>query len=159
MTHYIRPKVTGATWFFTLHLADRRSTVLLDHIDLLRQAYRRTWVEQPFETRAIVILPGAIHAIWTLPAGDADVMPRWRKIKARFGQAMGAGASHDGGLWQRRVWDHVIRNQTDHDHHLQFCLMAPVRLGLVDLPGDWTFSSIHRDLRSAASLARQSVAA
>jgi putative transposase len=78
MPQYRRVKINGSTFFFTVMLADRSSTLLVDEIDRLRQVYRTVRERRPFETIAICILPDHIHALWTLPEGDADFASRWR---------------------------------------------------------------------------------
>ena len=89
MTSYRRAKVAGASYFFTLALADRRACTLVDHIDELRAAFRVTRAERPFRCDAMVILPEHLHAVWTLPADDADFSTRWRLIKSRFSRSTG----------------------------------------------------------------------
>ena len=89
MTDYRRLRLPGATYFFTVCLQDRGSTVLTDQIDLLRHAYARTNHELPVTCHAMVILPDHLHAIWTLPEGDANFSERWRRIKARFSHSVG----------------------------------------------------------------------
>lgn len=85
---YRRNRVPGGTYFFTVTLRDRSSRLLVQHIDSLRQAFRSVLVEQPFQLDAIVILPDHLHAIWTLPDGDADYAGRWRALKSRFTRAL-----------------------------------------------------------------------
>ncbi len=72
MTNYRRNVARGGSYFFTVNLDDRRRTLLTDHIDLLRRAFRETRARHPFTIDAIVVLPEHLHAIWTLPEGDAD---------------------------------------------------------------------------------------
>ncbi len=83
MSNYIRPRVSGATIFFTVNLADRSSDLLTREIGALWNAVRSTLRERPFQIDAWVVLPDHMHCIWTLPAGDADYANRWRVIKAR----------------------------------------------------------------------------
>lgn len=156
MPHYRRLRVPGATYFFTVHLADRGGTALIDRIDCLRQAYRATAAEQPIWCKAMVILPDHLHAVWTLPPGDSDFSNRWRKIKARFSQATGltgaqtASMARKGelGLWQRRFWEHMIRDDAEEARAVAFCNADPVRHALVTEAADWPFSTLHRDLRA-----------
>src|SRR5207244_11357397 len=82
MVHYRRNFVPGGTFFFTVTLDDRSSSALIDHVALLRAAFRKTRNERPFVTDAIVILPDHLHAILTLPPGDSDFSDRWRRSKA-----------------------------------------------------------------------------
>ena len=156
MTAYRRVRVPGATYFFTLCLEDRLSSALTDHADALRAAFLKTQAERPFYCDAIVVLPDHLHAIWTLPEGDTDFSTRWRLIKARFVRETGLSGlrrrSHlkkgERGVWQRRFWEHAIRDEADHRAHVEYCWANPVRHGLVVRPVDWPFSSIHRDIRA-----------
>lgn len=149
-------RVPGATYFFTVNLAERGSTVLCDRIDLLREAYRVTAAEHPIRCEAMVVLPDHIHAVWTLPEGDADFSRRWQKIKARFtfatglrgAQARSMVEKREAGLWQRRFWEHMIRSPDEEARAIAHCLSDPVRHGYVEEAADWPFSTIHRDLRA-----------
>jgi putative transposase len=82
MSRYRRALVPGGTFFFTVTLADRQSTALVEHIDRLRAAYRRVQLKHPFQTLAICVLPDHLHTIWSLPEGDANYPLRRRLIKA-----------------------------------------------------------------------------
>lgn len=84
MPHYVRPTVTGACVFFTVALADRGSSLLVREVDLLREAVARVRTARPFRIDAWEVLPDHLHAVWTLPAGDADFSGRWGAIKAGF---------------------------------------------------------------------------
>jgi len=155
MTNYRRLRKSGATYFFTVALADRSSSLLLREIDALRDAFELTMRERPFHCAAAVILPDHLHAIWTLPPGDAAFSTRWRLIKSRFSRATGIsrsrGASQrkkqERGVWQRRFWEHRIRDETDLRKHVMYCWGNPVKHGLVAQPAEWPYSSIHRDMR------------
>ena len=72
MVRYRRNFVTGGTYFFTATLVDRKSRVLIDHVEALRAAIRATRRAHPFIIDAIVVLPDHLHIVMTLPAGDAD---------------------------------------------------------------------------------------
>ena len=162
MTNYRRMKLPGASYFFTVTLSNRGSSTLIEHIGALREAYYQCCVERPFYSDAIVVMPDHLHAVWTLPAGDADFSTRWRLIKARFSRAVGKmGGNHpsyaksrsqrakgERGLWQRRFWEHTIRDQADYRQHVEYCWGNPVKHGLVTRPSDWPFSSIHRDIHA-----------
>ena len=156
MPNYRRLRVPGATYFFTVYLAERGGTLLTDRIDLLREAYRLTVAEQPVRCDAMVILPDHIHAVWTLPAGDADFSRRWQKLKGRFTHATGLRGlqspsmveKREAGLWQRRFWEHLIRDADEGRRAVAHCLSDPVRHGLATKAEDWPFSTIHRDLRA-----------
>ncbi|MGR3375581.1 REP-associated tyrosine transposase [Salipiger abyssi] len=168
MPNYRRLQMPGASYFFTVALARRPSALLLEHVDDLRGAYLDTIREAPVFCDAMVILPDHLHAVWTLPPGDNAFPERWRKIKARFSRRVGAGSAGTGavgriahptrvssskrakrerGIWQRRYWEHMIRDEADYQAHVAYCWGNPVRHGLAARPSDWPWSSIHRDIR------------
>ncbi|MEE9387591.1 MAG: transposase [Paracoccaceae bacterium] len=154
MSKYLRNRQRGGTYFFTVNLAQRGGTALVDNIQTLRGAFRDTIAEHPLHCDAIVVLPDHLHAVWTLPKGDANYSERWRKIKARFSNAVGARhrslskhTKRERGVWQRRFWEHTIRDQDDFQTHVQYCWADPVKHGFVKQPGEWEYSSIHRDQR------------
>jgi putative transposase len=161
MSAYRRLRIPGHSYFFTVNLEDRDSDVLVAHIDILRRAWADTLVEHPFICDAVVVLPDHLHAVWTLPSGDSDFSLRWRKIKARFTHATGlTGArsasklhKREAGVWQRRFWEHAIRDAGDHAAHVAYCRDNPVKHGLVERAEDWPFSSVHRDMRAGAMVA------
>jgi putative transposase len=154
MVRYRRNFVAGGTFFFTVTLADRTSRVLTDHIAALRTAMRQTRRLHPFAIDAIAVLPDHLHMVMTLPDGDADYSNRWRLIKRRFTesvlQSRASVARHRNGelaLWQRRFWEHTIRNSEDFERHVDYIHFNPVRHGLVSRVRDWPFSSFHRFVR------------
>ena len=156
MSRYRRAKIAGGTFFFTVTLADRSSDVLVRHIDLLRRAYRSVHQRRPFETVAICILPDHLHAIWSLSAGDVDYAMRWNLIKGGFSRSLPASAARseskiakrEKGLWQRRYWEHMIRDEADLARHVDYIHFNPVRHGLVERARDWPHSSFHRYVAS-----------
>ncbi|TNF17748.1 MAG: transposase [Rhodobacteraceae bacterium] len=154
MATYLRPKIPGATVFFTVALADRRQALLTDHIEALRLSVRKTRDERPFRIDAWVVLPDHLHAVWTLPPNDRDFSTRWSVIKARFSRMIPVGyrrASHEArrerGIWQRRFWEHHIRGPDDFAAALRYCHLNPVKHGYVEAPLDWAYSSVHRARR------------
>ncbi|MCP5075422.1 MAG: transposase [Rhodobacteraceae bacterium] len=177
MSDYQRVHLTGAAYFFTVALADRTATTLVDHIDLLRSALQVTQAKRPFHCDAFVVLPDHLHAVWTPPQGDADYSVRWGAIKSRFTRAVKSRVGFyptietnndkgrvvgwnptlrsaskvrkgDAGLWQRRFWEHCIRDEADYAAHVRYCWGNPVKYGLVERAVDWPNSSIHRDIRA-----------
>jgi putative transposase len=150
MVRYRRNFVPGGMFFFTVTLDDRRSSALVDHVALLRTAFRKTRGEQSFAIDAIVILPDHLHAIMTLPTGDSDFSGRWRRIKSAFTRGVvAAGVSvsrnHRGeySLWQKRFWEHTIRDDGDFERCANYIHFNPVKHGLVSSPAAWPFSSLH----------------
>ena len=51
------------------------------------------------------------------------------------------------GLWQRRYWEHLVRDEDDFRHHVDYIHFNPVRHGLVVSARDWPYSSFHRFVR------------
>lgn len=150
MSWYRRQKIQGGMFFFTLALADRQAGLLVDRIDLFRRSYRLIRRKWPFETVAICVLPDHVHAIWTLPEGDADYATRWRLIKNGFSRGCGVGQQRaslikkgEKGIWQRRYWEHEIRNERDLRHHIDYIHYNPVKHGYVKQVVDWPYSSFH----------------
>lgn len=154
MAQYIRPKVTGARVFFTLCLAARGSDLLVAEIAALRRAVAQTQRERPFGIAAWVVLPDHLHCVWQMPVGDREFGVRWGAIKGRFSHGLTAQVRSQSkirkgekGIWQRRYWEHHIREDADFEAHVRYCWGNPVRHGLVRRPLDWPYSSIHRDVR------------
>ncbi len=153
--HYRRSLVAGGTWFFTVNLADRHQDYLIRHIDVLRQAVRQTRSRHTFEIIAMVVLPDHLHAIWTLPPGDADYPLRWALIKSAFSRSLPKTecirdsrlAKRERGIWQRRYWEHQIRDEADLQAHVDYLHFNPVKHGYVRCVADWPFSSFHRYVR------------
>ena len=156
MPNYRRAFVPGGSWFFTVNLLDRRSSLLTENIDALRDATRRTRERFPFHIDAFVVLPDHLHAVWTLPADDSDFSVRWRWIKIRFARLLPKQewlspvrrARGERGMWQRRFWEHLIRDETDYARHVEYCYINPLKHALVTRVRDWPHSSFHRDVRA-----------
>jgi putative transposase len=155
MPNYRRAFNSGGCWFFTVNLLDRRRRLLVEHIDKLHAAVAETQARFPFNIDAMVIRPDHLHAVWTLPDGDADFSVRWSRIKARFSRGIPEGepltASRrkrgERGIWQRRYWEHAIRDERDFGHHVDYCWFNPVKHGLVSRVEDWPYSTLHRDMQ------------
>ena len=155
---YRRDYTQGASYFFTV-VTFRRVQFLTSvaGVNSLRQAFKDEMARRPFVIDAIVILPDHIHSLWTLPKGDADYSMRWRNIKRTFTQqialderpAVFASRKHKGeqAIWQRRFWEHRIRDDEDFSHHVDYIHYNPVKHGYVKRPTDWAYSSIHRYIR------------
>jgi putative transposase len=154
MTNYRRSQVAGGCYFFTLALADRGATLLFDHADLLRESIRTVRARQPFQIEAMVVMPDHLHCIWTLPDKDADYSTRWNLIKGAFSPGIEAGerrresrvARRERGIWQRRFWEHAIRDEDDFNNHVAYIHINPVKHRHVARAIDWPHSSIHRHI-------------
>ena len=155
MSRYRRSRSTGSTYFFTVTLADRRSRLLVEEIDRLRSAYRTVADKLPFTTVTICVLPDHLHAVWELPPGDADFSSRWGLIKTGFSRGLNAAFTspsklrkREKGIWQRRFWEHEIRDEADLQRHVDYLHYNPVRHGYAARVQDWPHSSFHRFVRA-----------
>jgi putative transposase len=152
MPDYRRNRVAGGTYFFTVNLLDRRADLLIARIDALRAAVRAVRARSPFHIDAGVVLPDHMHCLWTLPDGDADFPARWRAIKVAFAKSLPPIEPRspvrlrrgERGIWQRRYWEHTIRDDRDYALHMDYIHFNPVKHGLACGPADWPFSSFRR---------------
>ena len=155
MVRYRRNFLAGGRYFFTLTLRDRSSRVLVDYVDVLREAFRAARQRHPFTIEAMVVLPEHLHMVMTLPPDDAAFDTRIRFIKSRFSRRLSqVGAPirrNDRGeydLWQRRYWEHTIRNDEDLQRHVDYIHFNPVKHRHTLRASDWPHSSIHRHIRA-----------
>jgi len=150
---YRRVSMAGASYFFTVvtyrrhHLFGKAQAV-----GILERAIQRVQERRPFVIEAQVILPDHIHSMWTLPDDDVDYPTRWRLIKEAFtreyvpnhhvsSRDASRRARGERTVWQRRYWEHLIRNDRDFSAHLEYIHFNPVRHGLVSAPRDWPHST------------------
>ncbi len=152
MTNYRRYRIKGGTCFFTVNLQDRRSDLLTKYIETLRQALHTVKTHHPFTIDAMAVLPDHLHCIFTLPEYDNDYSLRWRQIKSAFSRHLPKTEprsqsrinKHERGIWQRRFWEHVIRDGQDFRTHVDYIHFNPVKHGLVDQVIKWPYSSFHK---------------
>ena len=152
MPNYRRAWHPGGTYFFTVNLLERTGNdLLVRHIDLLRDAIRKVRVKYPFTIHAWVVLPAHLHCVIELPVGDSDFALRWRLIKIYFSKALpkteqlSATRIRRGerGIWQRRYWEHLIRDDRDFSAHMDYAHINPLKHGLVKRVADWPYSTFH----------------
>jgi len=152
MPDYRRNRVPGGTYFFTVTLHDRRSDLLVTHVETLRTAVRQVRARAPFHIDAWVVLPDHMHCVWTLPSGDADYPTRWRAIKTVVSKSLPTTEPRspimrdrgERGIWQRRYWEHTIRDDRDYATHVDYTHFNPVKHGYVQHPADWPYSSFRQ---------------
>ena len=157
MSNYRRAWIPGGTFFLTI-VTHRRQPLFRDgaRVEQLRRAIAKVKTETPFEIVAAVVLPDHLHFIWKLPSGDANFSRRVSRLKVLFTRSLfGTGASaradsesrrkhRESDLWQRRFWEHAIRNETDLEECLNYIHYNPVKHGLVSCPHQWEYSSFHK---------------
>ncbi|MHC2437627.1 REP-associated tyrosine transposase [Bradyrhizobium sp. USDA 4451] len=155
MVQYRRNFIPGGTFFFTVTLEDRTSSLLVEHVGLLRAAFRAARAKKPFTLDAIAVLPDHLHTVMTLPPVDSDFPDRWRQIKSLFTRAvvasgvpLSANRRGEYPLWQRRFWEHTIRNERDLERCVDYVHYNPTKHRLVSSPADWQHTSLHRYIRN-----------
>ena len=152
MPRYRRAVIPGGTFFFTAAIANRSDDLLVREVDRLRRIYRSVQWRHPFATIAICILPDHLHAIWMLPENDTNFPLRWSLIKSSFSRGLNVSAprsarhivKREKGVWQRRYWEHAIRDESDLVRHVDYIHFNPVKHGLVTRVRDWPHSSFHQ---------------
>ncbi len=151
MVNYRRNRMPGGTYFFTVTLANRQSSLLVEHVHLLGEAMREVRTRHPLETLAIAVLPEHLHTIWRLPEDDVDYSMRWRLIKALFtrklisaGVRLPVRTKSERRVWARRFREHTVRYDSDLQHHVDYIHFNPVKHAWVERPEDWCHSSFRR---------------
>ena len=157
MADYRRWFLPGGTYFFTLVTEGRSRLFVNSHArNSLHAAIAGCRDRWPFELEAVVLLPDHLHMVWTLPSGDMDYPRRLAALKRAFTaswladggleQAVGSKRQHrrQRGVWQRRYWEHTIRDEADFAHHLDYIHYNPVKHGLATCPHVWPHSSFRQ---------------
>ncbi len=152
MANYRRNRAAGGSHFFMVNLRDRRADLLVIEIEARRGAVRAARARHPFHSDAWVVLPDHLHCLWTLPPDDCDFPIRWQMIKALFSRCVAPAEDRraslvrkrESGIWQRRYWEHTIRDEQDDAAHIHF---DPVKHGLAAHAADWPYSSFARCVR------------
>lgn len=152
MPDYRRAWLPGGTYFFTVNLLERRGNdLLVNHIDLLREHIRLVKQRHPFKIHGWVVLPDHLHCVIELPENDIDFPLRWRLIKMGFSKSLpkverlspARKRRGERGIWQRRYWEHLIKNDKDYQTHMDYVHINPVKHGLVKKVVDWPHSTFH----------------
>jgi len=155
---YRRARQMGGTYFFTVVTYDRKPILTIpENIQRLREAFRHVMRKHPMDIEGIVILPDHLHCLWRLPERDNDFSIRWSKIKRYF--SLSAAGVEQGqvsetrrrkrekAVWQRRFWEHLIRDEHDWRSHMDYIHYNPVKHGYVEAPGDWPYSSFSKSVK------------
>jgi putative transposase len=153
MPNYRRAWCPGGTYFFTVNLLNRQGNdLLIRHINLLRASVQTVKQRHPFKIHGWVVLPDHLHCVIELPENDTDFATRWRLIKIGFSKAlpglekisMSRRKRGERGVWQRRFWEHLIRDEADYLAHMDYIHINPLKHGLVKQVMDWPYSTFHR---------------
>ncbi len=156
MPNYIRDRTPGGTWFFTVVTYQRRNVLCDAPIrEALRVAIKQIQVKYPFQIKAWVLMPDHFHCVWTLPPGDSNYSLRIGLLKRavtlkcksqnyeRDKRSLSRQKHRESTLWQRRFWEHKIRNEKDLRHHVDYIHYNPVKHGHCQNPTDWPYSTVH----------------
>ena len=159
MSWYRRCQKPGGVFFFTVVTYDRRQILTVPKPrEFLRKAIELTQAERPFELLAIVLLSEHLHCVWRLPPEDEDFSTRWRLIKTRFTRAflqwqgnapdrnVSRRKQEEHTIWQRRFWEHCIRDETDLKRHVDYIHYNPVKHGYVEQTANWPYSTFDKFL-------------
>ena len=150
---YRRAWHPGGTYFFTVNLLERQGNdLLIRHVDILRDVVRKVRSRHPFIIHGWVVLPEHLHCVIELPEGDCDFATRWRLIKSDFSKSILKDERRskvrvkrgERGIWQRRFWEHLIRDEEDYNRHVDYIHWNPVKHCLVERVQDWPYSTFHR---------------
>lgn len=160
MPNYTRNFIPGGTFFFTVVTHERRPWLCSDAArNSMRHAIDKVRKNLPFSIDAWVLLPDHLHCIWTLPPGDTDYSSRWRLIKGHVSKSFADDFAEgrlspsrlkrrERGLWQRRFWEHTIKDDADLAAHCDYIYYNPVKHGLCASPREWPFSTFHGFVKS-----------
>lgn len=157
MPDYKRFFVPGGTYFFTIVTHERQPLFATEaNVEKLRVAMREVQQEMPFEILAAVILPDHMHFLWSLPRGDTGYSKRIGLMKVKFTRSIRSKDAvpfsstqsrlkhRESDVWQRRFWEHTIRDEDDFERHFDYIHYNPVKHGLTTCPHLWPYSSFHR---------------
>ncbi len=157
MADYRRMYEPGGMFFFTVVTHQRRKLFLNEKARFfLHESIRKVRLKYPFETIAVVLLPDHLHCIWKLPDGDENFSIRWACIKKEFSKLWIASGGSEAeisearrnhrevGIWQRRFWEHRIKNEDDFIRHVNYIHYNPIKHGLVQCPHQWPHSSFQK---------------
>ena len=156
--HHYRRALTGTTYFFTVVTHQRRPILCDDAVrTALREGMQRVRTRLPFDLDAIVLMPDHLHCIWTLPDGDTNFSLRWSQIKYHVSYTCGdqypatlsksRQRQRSCAIWQRRFWEHQIRNELDMERHVDYIHYNPVKHGFVQVASAWPHSTFGRFVR------------
>ncbi|MBD2345800.1 REP-associated tyrosine transposase [Anabaena subtropica] len=160
MPEYRRAYLSGGTFFLTLVTYERYPIFSnIENVCHLRSALAKVRSEMPFEIEGAVVLPDHIHFLWTLPTDDENYSQRIGRLKVLFTRSLGSKTilpenlsnsrrkHRESNVWQRRFWEHTIRDEADFEKHLNYIHYNPVKHGLVSCPHLWDYSSFHKFVR------------
>lgn len=151
MSDYRRVYIDGGVYFFTLVTHHRQPLLCTEPaLSRLRASFQYVMKKHPFHMIGLIILPDHLHCIWELPSHDSDFSLRWNMFKRYFsiGMAGALNERREKNIWQRRFWEHYIRDENDFKGCLDYIYYNPVKHGYVTSPSDWRYSTFRRDVKN-----------
>jgi len=158
---YLRTWHPVGAYFFTINLLQRKDNdLLIRHIQSLRESVKTVKAHHSFKIHGWVVLPEHMHCLIELPENDIDYATRIRLIKIGFSKAIPKTERRSSvrikrgerGIWQRRYWEHLIRDEADFQAHMNYIHYNPVKHGWVKHVKDWPYSTFHRWVEQAIIL-------
>jgi len=154
MANYKRLFLERHSYYLTI-VTHRRNPILIDNIDILRESFRESKKYYKYVIDAIVILPDHIHMIIT-PKNTIDYPKIVRAIKYNFSVGCDchrtdikneeqSQSRYKRGLtpiWQKRYYEHTLRNEKDYVRCLEYMKNNPIKHGLVENSKDWRYLSL-----------------
>ena len=163
MPNYRRKYIGSGTYFFTVKTYKGQKLFSESAaLGCLRASMAAVKAKWPFEIQAMVVLPEHLPCIWTLPPELPDYSSRWGQIKRNFTKmwlsqskvniqvSSSRQKRKEQGFWQRRFWEHAIRDRDDFARHMDYIHFNPVKHKHVDCPHQWPYSSFHRWVKDGA---------
>lgn len=144
--------------FFTI-VTNNRIPVLIDNIEILRKSFLYAKEKFSFEIVSAVVLNDHIHLILKLQSTN-DYPEIIRLIKYYFSMHIKNGGQsgsvptlqvsdsknkkREKGIWQRRYWEHTIRDEVDFNKHIDYIHYNPIKHGYVKMAKDWEYSTFKK---------------
>jgi len=138
MPNYYRAR-DGTAYFFTV-VTWQRQPILCEEPSrrVLREVIQELQLSHPFTIEAWVLLPDHLHCIWTLPKGDSNYSLRWGWLKKEFTKRIRGRIDtvcptssrqrhREAGVWQRRFWEHQLRDEADFAAHCDYIHSTTIR--------------------------------
>ncbi len=145
MSNYRRFWIRGGTYFFTVVTRERISILTDKHVrETLKEAIQKVKDRHPFEIISWVLLPDHLHMVWTLPGDDDKFALRWMLIKSAVTKQLHKSGEYQGSIWQRRYWEHLIRDEVDLKNHVDYIHFNPVKHGLCKKAHEWQWSTFNK---------------
>ena len=153
MSNYKRIYFEGYSYYLTI-VTQNRQPILIDNIELLRESFRRSKKRYDYNIEAIVILPDHIHMIITpkIPNEYSKIITYIKrdflyqlnnnvKEEAKINLTASTYNRQHSGIWQRRFYEHTIRDEKDFLKIFEYMKINPIKHGLVEKINDWEYSS------------------